>query len=132
MDGHPSEEAVCRKHLKKLRRFNSLFHASQSGFAEMRRSASWKTRCKGALYAAFYTPWRLYRKLTKTARKYEYDACERVGLLIEGDPIRERFEKRWLEPPVELEFEGHRFPAPPGYQKHLEIFYGDHVPKPEC
>ena len=132
MDGHPADGPTCEKHLKVLERLNDLFHASLNGFSIKRRSTSLLQRLKGALYSRIYTPWRVYRKLTKTAKKYAYDDCERVGLLIEGDLIRERFEKRWLEPPVELEFEGHRFPAPPGYRRHLEIFYGEHVTKPEC
>ena len=132
MDGHPADGPDYEKHLKTLDRLNDLFHASLDSFSVKLRSASRIQRLKGAVYKRIYTPWRLYRRLTKTAERYEYDACSRVGLLIEGDPIRERFEKRWLEPPVELEFEGHLFPAPLGYRRHMEIFYGEHVTKPEC
>ena len=98
----------------------------------MRHADSLKTRAKGLLYSIIYSPWTLYRKLTEIAKQYDYDACSRVGLLIEGDPIKERFEKAWLEPPTELEFEGHLFPAPSAYRQHMEIFYGKHVTKPEC
>ena len=55
----------------------------------------------------------------------------RVGLLIEGDPVRECFPKQWLDPAVQLEFEGHFFPAPVGYKPHMELFYGPHVTKEE-
>lgn len=132
MDGHPEDGPDYDRHLKKLDRYNDLFHAALDGFSVKRNSASPVQRLKGWLYLRIYTPWRLYRRLTKTAKRYDYDACRRAGLLIEGDPIRERFEKSWLEPPVELEFEGHRFPAPSGYRRHMEIFYGEHVTKPEC
>ena len=132
MDGHPENEEDCKNLFKKLSRYNSLFHSAQTGFAELRSSASIKNRCKGFLYAAVYSPWRLYRKLTAAAREYDYDECDKVGLLTEGDPVRERFEKAWLEPPIGLEFEGHLFPAPNGYRRHMEIFYGAHVTKPEC
>lgn len=131
MDGHPEDGPEYGKHLKKLSRLNTLFHGSQDRFEKLRNSASPLTRMKGAAYAALYTPWRLLCKLTKTAKKYQYDECRRVGLLVEGDPIRERFEKAWLEPPTELEFEGHMLPAPSGYRRHMEIFYGEHVTKPE-
>lgn len=123
MDGHPTEEETCRQHLAKLSRYNSLFHASLSGFAGMKKSRSAAEKAKGVLYDILYSPWKLYRLLTETAKKYSYDGSERVGLLVEGDPIRECFEKNWLEPPSMMEFEGHMFPAPNEAEKHLSIFY---------
>ena len=132
MDGHPQDGPEYEKYLKKLSRLNTLFHCSMDGFADMRKSGSLLTRIKGAVYSAVYSPWGILQSMTKTAKKYPYDECDRVGLLTEGDPIRERFEKEWLEPPTELEFEGHMLPAPSGYRRHMEIFYGDHVTKPEC
>lgn len=132
MDGHPEDGPFYEKHLKRLSRYNSLFHASLNGFSAQKHATSPIQQMKGMIYSILYTPWRLYKKLTRTAKKYSYDSSSRVGLLIEGDPIRERFEKSWLEPPIELEFEGHMFPAPPEYRRHMEIFYGPHVTKPEC
>ena len=132
MDGHPNDGPEYDRHLKKLSRLNTLFHGSMDRFAGLKSSSSMLARVKGCIYGMVYTPWKLLKKLTKTAEKYAYDECGRVGLVIEGDPVRERFEKAWLEPPIELEFEGHMLPAPSGYRRHMEIFYGDHVTKPEC
>lgn len=123
MDGHPDDPKICERHLAKLSRMNSLFHASQSDFSAMKSSDSLNTRVKGKLYSRLYTPWKLYGKLISTAKRYPYDKAERVGLLVEGEPIRERFEKCWLEPPVEMNFEGHWFPAPNAAEEHLSIFY---------
>ena len=80
-------------------------------------------RVKASLYRMVYSPWHLYRRLTRNAKKYSYEEACYVGLLVEGDPIRERFEKTWLEPHVMLSFEGHLFPAPNAAEKHLSIFY---------
>ena len=132
MDGHPEDPEEAKKHLRRLQRINSLFHHSQDRFASLRQSQSPATRIKGRVYRAVYTPWKLYRKLTALAKKYDYDSASRVGLLVEGDPVKERFEKEWLAPGFTLEFEGYRFPAPSGYRRHMEIFYGEHVTKPEC
>ena len=123
MDGHPSDPPECKRHLAALSRYNSLFHASLTGFRRMKHAKSLFTRAKGHLYSLIYSPWRLYRRLTKKAGKYDYDAAENVGLLVEGDPIRERFQKSWLEPPAMLAFEGHLFPAPNAAEEHLSIFY---------
>lgn len=123
MDGHPSDPAACKKHLARMSRLNSLFHESQDDFLKMRRSPALSRRMKGVLYHLIYSPWKLYRRLTKSAKKYSYDASARVGLVVEGDPIRERFEKSWLEPPAMLPFEGRLFPAPNAAEEHLSIFY---------
>ena len=124
MDGHPEEDAVCQVHIRKLQRLNSLFHHSLEGFAAVK---GWKRLA----YRVLYTPWGLYRRLTETAKSVDYDSAAHVGLLIEGDPVRECFPKEWLEPAAQLEFEGHFFPAPVGYKPHMELFYGPHVTKEE-
>lgn len=132
MDGHPADDGVAARHYAKLQRLNSLFHQSLTHFSNMKRSDSPLSRIKGRLYDAVYSPWKLYGKLTRLAKTYAYDGARRVGLLVEGDPVRERFEAEWLEPNFTLEFEGHAVSAPSGYKTHMEIFYGPHVTKPEC
>lgn len=131
MDGHPNDSVIYEKHLKKLQRLNSLFHSSLTDFRSMTKSTSFASRIKGYIYTVIYSPWKLYKKLTITAKKYDYDSADHVGLLVEGNAQKERFEKAWLEPGFTLEFEGHQIPAPSGYKKHMEIFYGEHVTKPE-
>lgn len=123
MDGHPDDPELCRKHIKAAMRFGSLFHESQRNFRNMKQNRDWKIKAKGWLYSIIYSPWILCRKMTKLVQKYPYDEANCVGLLVDGDPIRERFEKSWLEPPVMMAFEGHLFPAPNEAEKHLSIFY---------
>lgn len=123
MDGHPKDVAARKKHLMAMQRYTSLFHEAQTGFRQLRHRSNWKTRFKGYLYHVLYSPWRLVRIMEKRAKRYPYDQASQVGLLVEGDPIRECFEKSWLEPPVMMEFEGHLFPAPNKAEKHLTIFY---------
>lgn len=120
MDGHPAEETACAAHIAKLQRLNSLFHHALEGFQAM---AGWKR----AVYRLIYTPWRLYQQMTALAASVDYDSALCVGLLIEGNPQKERFPKEWLEPAIMLEFEGYRFPAPVGYKPHMEVFYGSHI-----
>ena len=131
MDGHPSDSKKAALHIHKLQRLNSLFHLSQNKFHSMTSSSSAVTKFKGLVYSGIYSPWKLYQKLTKLAMKFDFETSEQVGLLIEGNPIKERFEKDWLQPGFTLEFEGHQIPAPSGYKPHMEIFYGPHVTKPE-
>lgn len=131
MDGHPADHSEWDQHIRRLGRLNSLFHMSLQHFQSMKQSESLISRWKGHLYDIWYTPWKLYQKLTKAAKRYNYETAFAVGLLVEGDPVKERFEKSWLEPGFTLEFEGLHFPAPSGYRRHMEIFYGEHVTRPE-
>ena len=123
MDGHPADPEIWQKHLKQIHRLNNLFHESQTRFSHMKQSKRLSNRLKGRVYARIYSSWSLLRKLTETAKRYDYDSCDAVGLLVEGDPIRERFQKSWLEPPAMMEFEGQLFPAPNAAEEHLSIFY---------
>ena len=123
MDGHPDDPERCKKHIRAVRRYGSLFHESLTNFRNMKRSSNRMTQAKGWLYSILYSPWILNRKMTELVKKYPYEAAKNVGLLVDGDPIRERFEKSWLEPPVMMDFEGHLFPAPNEAEKHLSIFY---------
>ena len=130
MDAHPNDSSECEKHIAKLQRYNSLFHNSLMHFSNLKSSKSIAARMKGCIYDMVYNPWKLYQKLTHTAKKYDYDSAQEVGLLVEGDPVKERFKKSWLEPELRMEFEGHMVAAPNNYRKHLAIFYGDHVLNP--
>lgn len=123
MDGHPEDPEECKRHLQELRRLNTRFHGALSGFSGLKQSSSAVSRAKGQVYSRLYSPWKVYQKLTALARKYPYDNAKQVGLLVEGDPIRERFEKAWLEPHVLMTFEGHWFPATNAAEEHLSIFY---------
>lgn len=127
MDGHPEDSADCKKHIHKLQRMNTLFHLSLEHFARLKQSKSLIKKVKGYIYDFLYNPWRLYKSMTRAAEKYDYESAKYVGLLIEGDAVKERFDKNWLEPGITLEFENHMFPAPEEYKKHLEIFYGKNV-----
>lgn len=83
MDGHPNEENECKQHIQKLQRLNSLFHHSLNSFNDMKSSSSVVSRIKGTIYNLVYSPWKLYNSLTDTAKKYSYEDCKYVGLLVE-------------------------------------------------
>ncbi len=131
MDAHPSDPAECEEHIRKLQKYNSLFHHSLKHFKELKESKSFVGKIKGFMYDVVYSPWTIYQKLTRTAKRFDYDSAQEVGLLVEGNPIKERFKKSWLEPEIRMEFEGYMISAPNNYREHLAIFYGDHVLNPE-
>ncbi len=132
MDGYPNGKWIRKYHLRKLNRLNSLFHNALYGFNRYTNSDKIHKRLKGFIYAHLYTPWKLYKKLERNARKFKYDKSTDVGLLVEGDAFKERFSRSGLDNSVALEFEGHMFPATSTYKEHLVAFYGEHVIRPEC
>ncbi len=131
MDGYPLDDSKWEEHLHALERLNTMFHYSLDGFNSLKKSGSIITKLKGYVYSTLYNPWKLYIKLTETAKQYDYDAAKYVGLLVEGNPDKERFQKDWFEDGFTLEFEGYQIPAPKEYKRHLEIFYGKHITNPE-
>ena len=131
MDGYPNDEQTRAAHLRSLSKLNTLFHTSLTHFSTMKHSHSWLVRIKGLIYDIIYSPYSLYQKLDSLAKKYDCEQCSCVGLLIEGTPYKECFPKSWLDPALELSFEGHMLPAPREYQKHLRVFYGDHITNAE-
>ncbi len=132
MDGYPNDPTEREQQITRISKLNTRFHMSLNNFKELKTSSRLVSRVKGVLYSIIYTPFRTMQKLNKTAQKYDYDACHDVGLLIEGNYEKEMFPKEWLEPAVELEFEGQLFPAPCGYIEHMVVFYGEHVVDPAC
>ena len=112
MDGHPDNQLEWERHIRKLQRLNSLFHLSLENFSAMKHSNAFISKIKGMLYGLIYSPWSLYKQLTKLAKKYDYETSNYVGLLIEGNAKKEQFHKSWLEQNFTLEFEGHMVPLP--------------------
>lgn len=106
------------KYLHKLERYKTLFHTSKSGFSDS---------LKGKIYSILYHPQTVYLKMTKLAKRCQYDTSEYVGLMIEGDTEKEKYRRATLDNPVQMPFEGYLFPASSDYEEHLVGFYGKHV-----
>lgn len=123
MDGHPADAGTLRR----LERYKVLFHGSKTGFSGMRQSKKLQTRVKGFLYRMLYDHKSVYRRMTALAKQCDYDNSENVGLLIEGNRVKETFRRTSLDNAVLLEFEGHLLPASADYEAHLVTFYGEHI-----
>ena len=106
------------KWIPQLKRYNTLFHISKSGFPNS---------LKGIIYSYIYNPKNVYIRMTKLAKRCQYDTSEFVGLVIEGDTEKEKYRRASFDNPVLLPFEGYYFPASNEYEDHLVKFYGKHV-----
>ena len=84
--------------------------------------------------ACLYGSQRALRKIIETAKKNEYENSKYVGVVTGGlYGAGERMLKSEFEIPVEVEFEGHIFPACSCWDSYLTGIYGDYMqlPPPE-
>lgn len=81
--------------------------------------------------ANIYGKKRCIDNIEKIAAKYPYDDCEYVGAITWGlYGVGERMLKSEFEQAVEVEFEGHRFPAFSCWDSYLKGLYGDYMKLP--
>ncbi len=132
MDGYPSNRNKLDKHIKKLYRWNSLYHYSQINYeltgSKYNHISLFLLKNLKKIYPSL--PYSIYKRLTKIASKYDYETSEYVGLAVEGNLYKEIFNKQWLQETMYLKFEGYEFLVPNGYKNHLKIFYGDYMKLP--
>lgn len=71
------------------------------------------------------------RFIRQLVRKHPYSRSEYVGIITWGlYGSSERMKKTEFETPVEVEFEGHLFPAMSCWKSYLENLYGDYMKLP--
>lgn len=79
---------------------------------------------------------RIFNEMNELLQKYNFDTSENVGLgyfasnLFPGDDTR-IMRREWFENTIKVEFEGHLFNAPIGYDGLLKRLYGDYMVIPE-
>ena len=81
--------------------------------------------------AKLYGKQRCIDNIEKIAAKYPYDGCKYVGIVTWGlYGAGERMLKSEFEEPIEVEFEGHKFPAFSCWDSYLKGLYGDYMQLP--
>ena len=73
---------------------------------------------------------RLFGKLDKLCRKYDFNKSEYVGCTVWGYKIKEVIPKASLLPPSKIIFEGIEFSAPKDPSVYLSSLYGDFMKLP--
>ena len=73
---------------------------------------------------------RLFNKLDKICRKYDFEKSEYVGCTVWGYKIKEVIPKASLLPPSKVLFEGIEFSAPAEPSVYLSSLYGDFMKLP--
>ena len=74
---------------------------------------------------------RCIKNIESIAARYPYDNCDYVGIVTWGlYGVGERMLKSEFEKAVEVEFEGHKFPAFSCWDSYLRGLYGDYMQLP--
>lgn len=69
---------------------------------------------------------RILKKQDRLARSFPVQGAAMVGCICDGYRLKDMMPASVVEKTVELEFEGHRFQAPAGYEYYLKKLYGDY------
>ena len=73
---------------------------------------------------------RLFNRLDKICRKYDFEKCNNVGCTVWGYKIKELIPKYSLIPASKVSFEGLDFAAPADPSVYLSSLYGNYMHLP--
>lgn len=82
------------------------------------------------MVARLFGPEKLSKKITKSAKIFNYDKSKLVGSFMEAVGDNRIFSKELFKEECFLEFEGVQFAVPSGYKDILSAFYGDYMKLP--
>ncbi|MBQ0067735.1 MAG: LicD family protein [Phascolarctobacterium sp.] len=144
IDGLPDDKAEQRKIYTHISRLCSFYYASVSTFHISKRFTdcgagilSWKKYLRTFLkfFAIVFVGWTSSnywaKKIDTYAKRYSFTKANYVGvLLVDHYGERETLPKSVFDDCIQVEFEGHKFWAPKGYDIYLKNLYGDYMKLP--
>lgn len=129
-DACPDDEKIVRTI------FNKSLFLRKLLFKKQTRAGSGKTKAKAVLkdiLRVILSPISLVsicRAIENNAKKYDFASSSYIAGIQWGYGPQEKVSKRAWMAPIELEFEGHTFPAPSNYDEYLSNLYGDYMTLP--
>lgn len=128
LDGCPT--GMRRKFQKIWALLYSLFIV---GKAPDNHGVAVRTLGKIALALVPFRSWRykMWRMCERKMSRYPISECEYITELCSGPHyMQNEYPKRIFESQTRMEFEGHQFPLPAGYDEYLKMAFGDYMTLP--
>lgn len=124
-DGHPDEEYQARRHCRKAVFFYKCYWFNKYSVKVWKRQPNFLKRIIAHLVGPVVedSTWPLH-KAEMIAKKYDVTKSKYCSSILAGG-IRGRVPVECFSSAVEVEFEGHTFPAMVGYDQYLRKLYED-------
>ena len=125
----PDDEKIIAKKFKKIKFYKTIL---LTAYSEMGKGATWYAALAKRVLIPIckhLNTEKLCNKLNAISKEYPIDKSPYVGGFLWGYGSQEKMPKEFLEP-VEVEFEGHMFPAPKCWDFYLTQLYGDYMQLP--
>ncbi len=122
-DGHPDSEKKARSHCKSAVFFYTCYWFNKYSVKVWKKESNPFKRIAAYIAAPFVedSTWPLHMA-EKIARKYDVTESRYCSSILAGG-IRGRVPVECFSSAVEVEFEGHKFPAMVGYDQYLRKLY---------
>lgn len=131
VDGLPENSALVKKIYKKCDFYRTLLLLIGAKLGEGKTITRKYLKYILKPLLTLYGKNRCVNKLESIAAQYPYDECKYVGAITWGlYGFGERMLKSEFEQAVEVEFEGHKFPAFSCWDSYLRGLYGDYMQLP--
>lgn len=134
IDGVEDDEKLYAKRYRQLRKLCSVIYKFRRQNHHISKNDSWwsitKTLIAPIVSLNGYLPYLMLEKMIKIEKKIDYEKANFLGQCscLDDGPIQ--FSKKDFEEYVQLDFEGQRFCAIKGYDRHLRQLYGDYMQLP--
>ncbi|MCR5400438.1 MAG: LicD family protein [Treponema sp.] len=132
MDGIPSDLKSQTKIMKKIFVLRRWFCSCSQDFSASKNVLTFLKRLLPKLALSIYGIKRLCKKMDDYSKtRIPYEEASVVAHTIWGaDGVRECLPKEGFEKTVDVEFEGHKFPAPSCWKENLTNLFGDYMQLP--
>lgn len=134
-DGHPDSELHAKAHCKITQLLGNMYWFNKYSVKVWKKQGNLLKKCIASIFAPFVED-RIFpiRLADRVARKYDVTQSKYCSSILAGG-IRGRVPTKLFDSVVEVEFEGHKFPAMVGYDQYLRKLYenindGDYMKLP--